>query len=142
MAWRDERTEFEKGIESMESGLPLTLFPRRFLANKKVSRDWSDVGRQVVSLGDGVTVFRGFVLTTRKSSGACRNFEHVWIATRFVKFVAERLILDLEPTGKVDAITVPVDDSYASLRKKSTWRRSSAASGLRVSIQEERNYTQ
>ena len=60
-----------------------------------------------------------------------QNFEHVWIATRFVKFIAERLILDLEPTGKFDAVTVPVDDSYASLRKKSTWRRSSSASRWR-----------
>ena len=55
-----------------------------------------------------------------------QNFEHVWIATRFVKFIAERLILDLEPTGKFDAVTVPV-----ALRKKSMWRRSSAASGWR-----------
>ena len=70
---KDERTEFEKGIESMESGLPLTLFPRRKLANNKVYRDWSDVGRQVVSLRDGVKVLRGVVLTTRKSSGACRT---------------------------------------------------------------------
>ena len=43
-----------------------------------------------------------------------QKFEHVWIATKFVKFIAERLILDLEPTGKFDAVTVPVDDSYAS----------------------------
>ena len=35
----DERTEFEKGIESMEFGLPLTLFPRRIVANNKVSKD-------------------------------------------------------------------------------------------------------